>query len=111
MRIWHIHYSGNSRDCDGRNSYGLDIPGKMTPSGLEDDVALASRALGLIYRSPDVSPVFIRIDHDHDGRVTIRGGGETEEGYWSEQYVICESDDYEPDYSGLRDHTAERMGY
>ena len=108
---WHLHYSGESRDCDGKYNYGRDIPARKG-LGSYGDLSPLAFALELVQREPDdISPVFIRIDHDHLGRVTIQGGGETEEGYWRESYVICEDDDYDPGYSGFRDHTAESMGY
>ena len=116
---WHLHYTGESRDCDGRYSHGRDYPshvidviGSTTGArGLEDDLDLVTRALSLIWRLPDTSPVNIRIDTESDGRISVAGGGTTDEGYWSESYVICDRDDFEPDYSGARDHSAERAGY
>lgn len=109
---WHLHYSGQSRDCDGQMSYGSDINSKLkTNYQMENDHDLIERALGLIWRRPDVGPVDIRIERGTDGRMSVTGGGPTEEGYWRETYLICQMDDYDAEFSGYRDHSAERMGY
>ena len=128
MTTWHMHQTGESRDCDGRYSSGHDyraelvpvigsnIPGTNKQMAPEDDLDLIDRALRMIWRVPDTSSVDIRIDRevttgDDDNRYTVTGGGSTDEGYWSESFVICDRDDFNADYSGFRDHTAESMGY
>lgn len=109
---WHLHYSGQSRDCDGQMSYGSDINANLkTNYRMETDLDLIERALGLIWRLPDVGPVQIQIERGTDGRISVAGGGPTDEGYWSESYLICQLDDYDAEFSGHRDHSAERMGY
>lgn len=118
MTDWHIHYTGESQDVDGRTSYGHDYAGRenveprlLPHDGPEDDLDLITRALAYIWRLPQDGPVQIQIDHDPEGRLTVAGGGQTEEGWWSESYVICDLADFDPAFRGYRDHTAENAGY
>ena len=109
---YHLHMGGESRDCDGRYSFGHDI---KCPEPDEDgfaDFEAVEYALRLCWRPPDeYNDVTITLSRDSQGRINVHGGANTDEGYWSESYVVCDEDDFEEDYSGYRDHTAESMGY
>jgi len=110
----HAHFGSESRDCDGRYSNGVDIDASQFGDGFTDKDEFAEALLPWLYRSPDVGPVNITIedigDEDND-RLVIALSMQTDEGYYSAGVTICSEDDFEPRYSGYRDHTAESMNY
>ena len=116
---YHLHMSGESRDCDGKYSHGHDIMVRRKrheDQAISDfpDLEAVEYAVKLAWRLPDSytnEPVTITISRLGDGRIMVEGGGPTDEGYWAESYVVCDEDDFDADYSGYRDHSAEAMGY
>ena len=107
---WHIHSSGQSRDCDGLFSYGSDNPGD--PEN-DTDIGAINWALSGIWIFPDdeSGQTEIVMDTDVFGRVTVQSGIRNYDGYQSRLSVICDRDDYDPEFSGYRDHRAESAGY
>ena len=112
---WHAHYNSWSRDCDGRYDYGYDIPAQDDDiqTRAKDDLDLIDLMLSLLWRpsSDETGPFMLKSDIDDQGRTVLEASQSSIEGGWSATVVICDQDDYDPDYNRYRDHSAERAGY
>lgn len=106
---WHAHFTAHSRDCDGSYDFGRDIHARPG----ENDLDLVGRMLTMLWQpsSDETGPFQLQSDIDQSGRIVMEAGLSTLEGGWSASVVICDRDDYEEDYDGFRDHSAERAGY
>lgn len=102
----HYHWHREARDCDGRLSDGRDA---LPPEGFDgDEYDLQDLIWKWVDRGEGAT---IEVGSDDRGRWMVHSSRSHEEGYEGQTFVICTEDDYEPDYSGYRDHTAESMGY
>lgn len=111
----HIHYASHTRDCDGKYDREWDdwLTHETAPTPDQDfyDIRVFERALTNLsnFRPEYEQSIVIRVAEG--GSTILMAHEQTDEGYSSQQAIICGDPNCEPQEVFFRDHTAERAGY
>ncbi len=111
--MFHIHYTNNSRDCDGPHQFFADYVPDRDDIDFTDNMDVAMNfVMPLLFSVPDdaLAVVTVEIGYDERGNYVLTSGRRTDEGFTHNTYVVCDCDDFEPG-SSQRDVYAERAGY
>lgn len=111
--MYHLHYTNNSRDCDGPHQFFADYVPDREDIDFSDPMDVAMNfVMPMLFSVPEHGddPVSIGIDFDERGNYVLTSGKRTEEGFTHDTYVVCNCEDFEPG-SSQRDVFAEQMGY
>jgi hypothetical protein len=130
--MYHVHYDSRSKDCDGAYEHSHvwfpnpeDYPSEFEGDDVDEYLVEAFVLRGMIPLYDTGYPVAthltyegVKFDDDTGeedlsvGRTIIDVSYETDEGFHSEQAILCHNPDCDPNEKATqRDHTAEAMGY